>query len=451
MSMGIKVRLSEIELSKLIRQIVEQTEDEGYFKITPQEYTELMKLSGYHGMGISRLPKFQGKPLWITGDVDLSGTPTDSLGNVGYIDGKLNIHNTNIKTLGNTKVKGYVQDYGTPIQKARIAKEQQNKRDEMESRREDGEWDYEGEGSLDDLGLKANALFEYLVSDGELKTLSEEEKNRANEIRNQIQQLENQENLSDDDEELIEELNDELNEILDEKTDVYVLYPKKYKHYGLEVFEILDGRRDEDWVVGTESEMDDAVLEYAKNYIDDVGIDGFTESFISDYIDEDYISDYFEDWWRDDIYSNPDIYFNEDDFELTDEQERRISEIEIEIQDYERQQEELDPDDEKYDDYYDDFQNFIDKLESEKEEIVPDTEPTDDMVERVLEERLDEVRSNPIRYIREYGLNLKDFVDEDELAKGLAESDGYGLMNSYDGDYDTIEFDDETYYIMRVS
>ena len=78
------------KLIKVLRTIlVEQTEEEEYYKISPQEFEELMKLSGYHGKGLSKIKKFQGKPIWITGDLDLSNTPTDSLGSVKYIDGKL--------------------------------------------------------------------------------------------------------------------------------------------------------------------------------------------------------------------------------------------------------------------------------------------------------------------------------------------------------------------------
>ena len=59
--------------------------------------------------------------------------------------------------------------------------------------------------------------------------------------------------------------------------------------------------------------------------------------------------------------------------------------------------------------------------------------------------------SDPIAFINEFGLSLDNFIDEDELAKALVDSDGYGLMNSYDGNYNTIDFDSETYYIMRIN
>lgn len=446
-------------MRKLERLLEQSLPEESYYKISPEEYVELMKLSGYHGKGISKLPRFEGKPLWITGNLDLSNTPTDSLGNIGYIQGNLSISRTKISDLGNTQVKGYVSDYGSPVEAKRIAARQRAKSNEMDEYRESDDWNLNNP-DIDDLGLKANALFEYLVGDGTLESLSEDEKEKISQNRSEIERLETEkDNLNMDDEdwnekddelqEQIDDLQEEIDDLISDKSDVYVLYPAG-EHYGLQRFENLLSR-DEEYTVGTEYEMDEALLEYAKNYIDDVGVEGFNQSFIENYIDEDYLKDYFEDWWRDDIYQNPEVYFNDDDFELTPEQEQRISEIEIEIEDYEREQNELDPDDEKYDEYYDDFQNLIDKLESEKEEIVPSTEPTDEMIEKVLEDRLYDVERNPMFYIKEYGLNIKDFVDEDELAKGLADEEGYGLMNSYDGNYDTININGEDYYIMRIN
>ena len=332
----------------------------------------------------------------------------------------------------------------------------------MDSYRTDGLWDL-NDPNIDDEGLKANALFEYLVGIDELSALDDDEKERLEQIKEEISELEdrrenldsgleNYSELFDEIQDEIDELESEMEELLDDKSDVYVLYPTTYSHYGLEVFEILDGRKDEQYTVGTEDEMDDAALEYAKSYIDDVGMDGFNQSFLENYIDIEQLKDYFEDHWRDLIYDSPESYFDDDDFELTPEQEKRIEQIEAEIDDYEREQNDLDPDQEDYDELYDDFQILIDELESEKDDIVPDTSsPTDEMVEAKVEEYLEDVENNPLPYIKNYGYDIKNFIDEDELAEGLVDSDGYGIMNSYDGNYDTIDINGETYYIMRIN
>lgn len=408
MIMRRKIRLTESELHNLIKTILEQSESEDYYIISNKEYEELMKLSGYHGKGVTKLPKFGGKPLYIKGNVDLSKTDTDSLGNVAYIDGNLSISGTKIQDLGDTKVRGYVQDSGTPRERIRIKIENERKVAEMDSRREDGDWDLsEGIDNIEDIGVKANALYKYLVD----------------------------ENLIDKDE-----------------YDVYYMYPLKYKYYGLDTFQPIFGS--EEYTVGTSDEMDSATLEYAKNYIDDVGIDGFRDGYIDNYIDIDYLKGYVEDYMRDDIYSNPEVYFDKSDYELTDAQEKRIEEIEEEIEDYEQQQKNLegeidDPD--EYSRLWDDFQQLIDELEEEKSNITPDDEPTDDMVERKLQDYLDDVANNPVQYIREHGLELKNFVDEDELAKGIADDDGWEMISSYDGTYETVYLEDRDLYIMRVN
>jgi len=129
-----KVRLNESEFRNLIKRLVEQSEGD-YYKIGANEYMELMKLSGYHGKGITRLPRFEGKPLWIDGDVNLSNTPTDSLGNVANINGSLNINSTNISDLGDTQVRGYVSKTNTPLQRKIDAEILRRKRAEADVRR----------------------------------------------------------------------------------------------------------------------------------------------------------------------------------------------------------------------------------------------------------------------------------------------------------------------------
>lgn len=454
--MSSKIILTDKDLHQIVTRIKEQVEGD-FYKISPEEYIQLMSLGSYHGKAITKMKKFQGKPLWITGDLNLADTPTDSLGNVGYIEGNLNIGRTKISSIEGTNVKGWVSDSNTPREKIREREELNAKLAEQESLRENDEWDL---SNGDEMGEKAHALFQFLENNGSIEPLSDEDKEKLTTLRIKLQELENQyEELDDDDDrvyevqEAIDETQSEIEELEENNVDVYMMYPQpRYTHYGLTQFEVLvPGFKGEEYTVGTEEEMDDAVLEYAKSYIDDVGIDGFNESFIEDYIDVDDLvrmaeEDY--DYW---IRESPDSYFNDDDFELTSEQEDRIAEIESQIADLEQQQYELDSDREDYDELYDDFQNHIDTLQEELEDIVPDTEPTDEMVENKVAEYIRDVRRDPLDYIKNYGLNIKDYVDEDALAQGLVDSDGYGIMNGYDGQYDTEKVNGVTYYIMRIN
>ena len=121
----------------------------------------------------NEIKKFGGKPLWITGDLKLNNTPTDSLGNVGYVDGRLDISNTNVSDISGIKVKNYVWDSGTPIERKRKARELAIKMADGEERRQNNEWSID---DTDDEGLKANALFKWLVGNGDLEELDDEQK-----------------------------------------------------------------------------------------------------------------------------------------------------------------------------------------------------------------------------------------------------------------------------------
>lgn len=463
MNMSRKIQITEKKLINFLNRLVEQ-EDDSYYKISPQEYLELLKLSGYHGKGITKLPMFGGKPLWITGNLDVSGLPVDDLGNIGYIDGKLDISNTNVGDVSQIQVKGYISDYGSKRDKLRKAAELRQKRAEAAERREENEWNPE---NTDDVGIKANALFEWLVGQNELSGISDEEKEELKNLEVELEQLKERYDSDELESNEVSELYDKITEIEErieeltgENVDVYDLV-EKGNHYGLTTFEVLS-LGDREYTVGTESEMDEAGKEYTESYIDDVGIEGFNRSFIEDYIDEDELRGYIHDFYYDDVSQNPDVYFDEDDFELTEEQEKRKEELENYISEMEdmksnledEQKEIEDSDSDEYltiQEKLDEIDENIDTAQEELDSIEPDTEPTDEMIEDKVEDYVNDRMRDPLAFIEEFGLKIDDFIDKDELAQGLLDTDGYGVMNSYDGEYDTIGFNDETYYIMRVN
>jgi len=453
--MNKKMLLTNKELHQIVERIVEQVEGD-YYKISPEEYRQLMELGSYHGKAITKMKRFGGKPLWITGDLNLDSTPTDSLGNIGYVEGNLNISRTKVSTIGDTKVKGYVSDYGSPRERIREKKERDDKLAQLEVLRDNNEWALE---QGDETGEKAHALFQWLENNGEIEPLSDEDKEKLVILRQKLEDLNKEYDETEDEDKVVELLNDidntqeEIDELEENNVDVYMMYPQqRYSHYGLQQFEVLiDGFKDQEYTVGTEEEMDDAALKYAESYIDDIGVDGFNESFIEDYLDVDAIVNMAEEDYEYQIRDYPEGYFSDDDFELTEEQERRIEELESQIADLEQEQNELDTDREDYDELYEDFQNHIDALQEELDGIEVDTEPTEDMIENKVAEYVRDVRRDPLEYLKNLGLPIKEYIDEDELAKGLVASDGWGIMNSYDGNYDSQEVNGVTYYIMRTN
>jgi vacuolar-type H+-ATPase subunit I/STV1 len=451
-----KIILTNKDLHQIVKQIKEQVEGD-YYKISPEEYIQLMSLGSYHGKAITKMRKFQGKPLWITGDLKLSNTPTDSLGNVGYVDGSLNIANTKVSSIEGTNVKGWVADSNSPRERIREKQELNAKLAQQDILRDNNEWDFK---NGDETGEKAQALFENLINNGEIDLLSDEDKEKLTILRRKLQDLEQEyEGLDDNDDrayevqEAIDETQSEIDELEENDADVYMMYPNsRYTHYGLTQFEVLiPGFKNNEYTVGTEEEMDDAALQYAKNYVDDVGADGFNESFIEDYLDVDAIVNMAEEDYDYQVRDYPDSYFSDSDYELTYEQEQRIEQLESQIEDLEQQKLELDSDDENYYDYEEDLDNQIEALQEELDSIEVDTEPTEEMIENKVNELVRDVRRDPLDYLKNYGLSIKEYIDEDALAQGLVDSDGWGVMNSYDGQYDSEEVNGVTYYIMRTN
>jgi predicted nuclease with TOPRIM domain len=450
--------------------LIEQSEEE-FYKISSEEFTELMKFGGYHGKAVTKLKMFEGKPIWITGDLDLSNTPTDSLGNVKYIEGKLDIRNTNISDLSGVKVKGYIWDGGTPIEKRRLAAILKEKMDEAEVRRQNDEWSIDGG---DEIGLRAQALFKYLVSNREIEPISGEKQGELEGLKADLENLTQQYDESEDhDNELYDRISDletEIEEIESKNVDVYNIIPMRYNYYGLTQFEVIgvDDLEGQEFSVGDESEMDEAALEYAKNYVDEVGIEGFRDHFIEDHLDTDAIEQYFRDFYDDDVRNNIDVYFDESELPDSEEQEQRKQELEeyiekvkVVIERLEEKQEKLndeieDPDEytKKYDEIQsriDIIQGHIDDSQEEIDEMTPNGEPTEDMIEDKIDEMVSEKMNNPKDSLSEFGMDISEYVDMDSLAEGLVASDGYQILASYDGSYDTENIGGEYYYIMRVS
>jgi molecular chaperone GrpE (heat shock protein) len=328
---------------------------------------------------------------------------------------------------------------------------------------------------IDDEDIKANALFEWLVENGDITGLDENSAEEKKKIEDELVELNSRVEDSEDTDEITEiydrssELEEKLEE-LNQSLDVYDIYKQSYTFYGLINFEVLDADfHGREYTVGTYSEMDEACKEYVENLIDDVGLDGFRPGYIDSYIDEEELKSFVDDYYESDIWENPEVYFNDDDFELTEKQVKRKEELETYIETLEElksetedEQSELEDEIEDPDEYsqkYDELQAKIDEIEKIMEEtqeeidgIEIDTDtPTQDMVDEVLNKMVKNALYDPADWIKEHGLDINNFIDKEKLAEGVAEDDGWGTMNGYDGNYDSITINSETYYIMRIN
>ena len=317
---------------------------------------------------------------------------------------------------------------------------------EAQQRRENDEWSLENPTSI---GLAAHALKEWLLDmadwEGETKV----------EFRNAIENLRNE---MENDPEVIEDPNGDkaqeygedlsnLEEDMENAESVYDIIPL-YDYYGMYEFEYGGA----EYAVGDDDAADEAAFERTKSLIDDIGYEGFSPSFMEYYVDGDLVADYAEDWFWDDVSDSPEDYLDDDDRELTKETEDEIEKIKEEIADLEQELDELETDAE-----IEMNQDAIDELQERIEDIRMDDdsyEYTEEAKDNYVERRMDEVRDDPVGFLRDFGMedSIKDFIDEDDFIEGVIEQDGRGhTLSSYDGEENEVSFNDEWYYIYRTN
>ena len=317
---------------------------------------------------------------------------------------------------------------------------------EAQQRRENDEWNPE---NTDARGLAANALKEWLIEEGEWEGETKED------LRGQLEDLRSQmENdpdvIADPNGEKAQDYGMDMNNIedaIEEAESVYDIIPL-YDYYGMYEFEYGGA----EYAVGLDESADEAAIERTRSLIDDIGYEGFNPGFMEYYVDGDQVADYAEDWFWDDMSEAPEDYLDDDDRELTQHSKDEIEKINEEIGRLQEDLEELDSDVE-----IEVTQDRIDELEERKEDIKMDDdnyEYTEEAKDEYVERRMDEVRNDPVGFLRDFGMeeSIKDFIDEDDFIEGVVESDGRGhTLSSYDGVENEVSFDDEWYYIYRTN
>jgi hypothetical protein len=485
-----KFIIQENQLKQLVRVLREQEDDNEYYEMTGKEFEELMDQASYNP-AVTRIKRFKGKPLYITTKLDLSGnkeltnlgnvvyvngdlnvsqTNLTNFGNLTYVNGSLNISGTKITSLGNVKVKTHIFDDNTPIEAARIRREELQKMAEADGRRENNDWGLDNP-DIDEEGLAANALFNQLVSDGELNEIDEETKDEIKskmerhkeiqEIYGRIKDTASEEELEELENEDIELLN-EIEELKEQGADVYYIIPENYKPYGnLHSFNIV-GKRGVEYMVGLYENMYDAAVQNQEDLLDDVGVDGLSRYLIENNLDNDSMKEYINDFYENDVRDSPDSYFDEDDFELTNEQEERKEELENYINEMEelktKKEEELEelrseynPTEEDTQDYlYNEISDLekeieqieenIEKAQDEFDSIESNTEPTEDMIEEEVRKQVRYAMNDPADWFRNMGMedSIKNFINMRGIAEDIVDSDGIGVISSYDGRYDDV-------------
>jgi hypothetical protein len=344
------------------------------------------------------------------------------------------------------------------------------KRAEAESRRENNEWDPE-EITHGDVGSHAWALLTFLLITESLYEKQPEDEQRIEFIDSELERLSEMRSqyevegrdLTDID--AVISAYEREKQGLENRIDVYDMIPEG-NNYQLTSFSIahpdFEGY---EWTVGDDEQIDYAAYEYEKDIVNIEGINSFPKRFIENFIDAEAVADEARENYNYWVYDSPESYLDEkEDKLLSKSQEKEIAEYQEKIDKYKSfyekataRQGEYDPDSTQWkaiEKGLDKLTDLISDLEYDIENIKdePDGDWDEDKIEERIDELVDDVRDRPLDWLNEMGVErLDDYVDEDELIKSIINEDGYYLiLNSYNGDGDTIEWDGETYHIMNT-
>jgi hypothetical protein len=504
------VKITESNLIKIIKNIIkEQSEgEEDYYDITPEQYYKLLTSVGNQAQAIPRLPMFKGKRVRVVGNLDLNGKPIKSLGEL-TVTGKLNIPYTKIENLNGVEYSYLGTYYNTPYAEEIERRRKQKEKNLADQRRIDDEWDLM---DTDTEGEMAHAVFNYMVSEGQIDELLYPEVEELIGLKKKLKELEDRIEIETD-ADVVDELTNDYDELqydIDElegrDNDVYGLVPGGSFFEMNEFKSIHDDTNGNRYAVGTIDEADDSLENYYDDMVDDLS--NFDKNTLSYHIDGDDVAEYFEDTVREWIYEDPSSYGVGRD--LSRQQEIEIEELNSEKLELMAEMSLLfygiitpltfiDNSDNNWvftdgagnkvtyiknsDDtetvllndtptlknpiYKDvDWDEMNNDMSVRKEEIedrindidyeiqdikdYPDGDIDEDDVEREVEEKVDEIKDDPVRWLDDYGMEYNQFVNLKSLKEDLVNNSDYGILSSYDGTYDEVNINDNTYIVFRI-
>jgi hypothetical protein len=213
--------------------------------------------------------------------------------------------------------------------------------------------------------------------------------------------------------------------------------------------------------VGNQNEVKWSAEEYAKQIIRSEGLGFFSNNFLENYIDDDDVQRYAEDMYNDLIYQDPESWLDESQRETSYVQDNEIKYLNYQIEKVRGEIVNLQQLMEKSPkELFGAFENKISQLENnaigefeqkiEEIEENPEGDFPDDLINQMIEERVNDVMDDSLSFIRDWDLELSNFINEDDLLEGWIDSDGYEIMSHYDGRVDEQKVEGVYYFIIRV-
>jgi hypothetical protein len=428
------------------------------------------------------------------------------------VDGNVDLSGTGIKTIEGIETNGQVRIWNTPYEKYLEKIKRQRERSEAQERREENDWDLRKGDTTGEMAHAVLEFMK--DHDGSVKVLDDEDQEKLEELRRKHKELEQKLEEVEDDEksdEIVTEMDEvesDIDELMGEVHDVYDLVEDGRHYAKLVIFKsINDETYGQRYAVGTEDEFDEALNEYFEEWVENPD-QYFDSDYLEKYINGDEVADHFEDGVREDVYESPENYDIEKT--LSGDQEKEIEELEYERRSLEMEQfliergarsplteevveslkyfkftdymnnvliteydsnrwviyqngKEVDKiyysDDDEDGEHEEDNETRLseigdrsDEIDMEIDEIKenPDGDLDEDSVEEAVENRLEDIKSNPSRWLNDYGYDFANFIDKDELLDDLVSDNDYGRIGGYDDNYDYYTINTDRYYVVRT-
>lgn len=443
-------------MKKLIKRVLLEQTNESLI-IPASDYIAMLdeydNLTQYVHKLLTKNPEDKGKKITIQGNLKLSNRDIEVIYGIDKILGNLDISNTNISNLGNIVVSGNVSDYGSPRQMIRIKRERQKKLNDAQSRRENNEWDLDNP-DIDDVGIYANAAFDYFINENnDVKIKTPEDIEKLSQLHAKMEQLlEKEKEYENDGKDLtdvfaeIEVTEDEINE-LNDAIDIYNFIPEG-SHYELTRFVIISNDEYNDWevAVGTRGEAEDSLKSYFEEYVDNP-VEYLGRDRLKYYIDEEAVAEYAREFYDMDVRDSLESYFDSDDYELSEEDQERLDDLNAELDEY-RERLEMYPDDSAE---YEQIQDHIDDLENQIEKIEDSKEISEKQIEDKIDDLVSDVENNPEYFMQDFGLDVENYIDKDKLLDSLVDESDFGTLNGWDSTYDEVNVLGEYYVVMIIN
>ena len=508
------IRINESDLIEMIKNIIiEQDDNVEYEDFTPQEYMDLLKSVNYKAQAIPKFPDFKGKKIRVNGNLNLIGLK--QITNLGelIVTGDLNVRSSGIVNFEGVKVGGSLSYWDTPYSKELDRRKEMALRAEARQRREDGEWDLNN-SNIDDEGLMANAVFDYMVQEGDIEYLDGPEREELEDLERRMEELEEKID-NEEDSEIVDELENEQNdlqseidELKDKDNDVYDLMPEG-SHYDLYTFRSIHNNSSGNiYAVGTENDADSSLKEYYDEMVNDLS--NFSKNTLSYHIDGDEVAEYYEDMIREWVIDDPENYDVSRETSVKQDKEieklqnqKRSLEIEtylissgarsplteegveslkyfkfndymnnilvvewsenkwqiyqngkkVESVTYEDEDEDEDGEHESDNESrVEEIENEIEVIDEEIQDIKddPDGDLNESEIEEAVEDRLGQIKDDPMGWLDEMGDDYNNFIDRQSLLNDLIDENDYGVISSYNNEYDTVSVNDSTFVVMRI-